>query len=172
MLLLSHPVGLSKTHGSHMFTEDQNLCSCRAALLYRGSLSNVFSDDSFLVGRAATIVPLVTSSHGNVRLDSTEPAGAADNSDVPAAAIFQARSFGSARGSSRSSGQVRHSRPSCSRPVARVHRRYRLRSCSSHSSFVRTVQECLCPCRHSQAVKPLWFGWTLQTTQYLVSDDR
>ena len=31
----------------------------------------------------AAIVPLVTSSHGNVRLDSDEPAGAADNSDVP-----------------------------------------------------------------------------------------
>ena len=58
------------------------------------ALSNFFSDDSFLVGRA-TIVPLVTSSHGNVSLDSVEPAGAADNSDVPEAAMFQARSFGS-----------------------------------------------------------------------------
>ena len=74
----------------------------------------------------ATIVPLVTSSHGNVLLDSDEPASAADNSDVPAAAMFQASSFGSARGSSRSSAQVRHSRPSCSQPVARAHRRYRL----------------------------------------------
>ena len=79
----------------------------------------------FLVGRA-TIVPLATSSHGNVRLDSDEPAGAADNSDVPAAAMLQARSFGSARGSSRSSAQVLHSLPSCSRPVALAHRRYRL----------------------------------------------
>ena len=39
--------------------------------------------------------PLATSSHGNVSLDSVEPAGAADNSDVPEAAMFQARSFGS-----------------------------------------------------------------------------
>ena len=85
------------------------------------ALSNFFSDDSFLVGRA-TIVPLVTSSHGNVRLDSVEPAGAADNSDVPAAAN------GRRRPCSRPapSAQVRHSRPSCSRPVARAHCRYRL----------------------------------------------
>ena len=35
--------------------------------------------------------------HGNVRLDSDEAADAADDSDVPAAAMLQARSFGSAR---------------------------------------------------------------------------
>ena len=34
------------------------------------------------------------------------PAGAAEDSDVPAAAMLQARSFGSAVGSSRSSAQV------------------------------------------------------------------
>ena len=39
---------------------------------------------------------MVMRSHGNVRLDSYEPAGAADNSDVQAAAMPQACSFGSA----------------------------------------------------------------------------
>ena len=34
------------------------------------------------------------------------------------------------------------------------------------SFFVYTAQGYLCPCRHSQAVKQLWFGQTL--TQYLV----
>ena len=151
-------MGLSKTH-RHRVT-----CLLKIRIsavveqppLYRSALSNVISVDSFLVGRA-TIVPLVTSSHGNVRLHSDEPAGDADNSDVPAAAMFQARSIGSARGSSRSSAQVRHdSRPSCSQPVARAHSR----------SLVHTAPGYLCPGRHRQAVKPLWFGWTL--TQYLV----
>ena len=31
---------------------------------------------------------------------------------------------------------------------------------SSRSSFVHTAPGYLCPCRHSQAVKPLWFGRT------------
>ena len=39
---------------------------------------------------------------------------------------------------------------------------------SSRSSFVHTAPGYLCPCRHSQAVKPPWFGRTL--TQYLVSE--
>ena len=38
---------------------------------------------------------------------------------------------------------------------------------SSRSSFVHTAPGYLCPCRRSQAVKPLWFGRTL--TQYLVT---
>ena len=38
---------------------------------------------------------------------------------------------------------------------------------SSRSSFVHTAPGYLCPCRHSQAIKQLWFGWTL--TQYLVT---
>ena len=38
---------------------------------------------------------------------------------------------------------------------------------SSRSSFVHTALGYLCPSRHSQAVKQLWFGRTL--TQYLVS---
>ena len=38
---------------------------------------------------------------------------------------------------------------------------------SSRSSFVHTAPGYLCPCRHSQAVKPLWFGRTL--TRYLVT---
>ena len=67
----------------------------------------------FLVSSAA-IVQLVTRSHGNICLDSHEPAGAADNSDVPAAAMLKASSFSSACGSSCSSAQVRHSLPSCS----------------------------------------------------------
>ena len=127
LLLLSHPVGLSKTHGDRVTCLLKiRISRCRlAAALIAARSPTSSSLDSFLVGRA-TIVPLATSSHGNVRLDSVEPAGAADNSDVPAAAMFQARSFGSARRSSRSSAQVRHSRPSCSRPVARAHRRYRL----------------------------------------------
>ena len=68
----------------------------------------------------------ISSINGNVRLDSDEAADAADDSDLPAAAMLQASTFGSARGRSRSSAQVRHSRPSCSLPVARAHRRYRL----------------------------------------------
>ena len=39
---------------------------------------------------------------------------------------------------------------------------------SSRSSFVYTAPGYLCRCRHSQAVKPLWFGRTL--TQYLVTN--
>ena len=139
----------------------------------RSALFNVISADSFLVGRTK-IVPLVARSHGNVRLGSDEPAGAADNSDVAAAAILQASSFGSACGSSSSSAQVRQSRPSCSLLVARVHwhRRCRLGSLASRSSVqvVHTAPGYLCPCRHSQlsqAVKQLWFGLTL--IQYLVT---
>ena len=45
-----------------------------------------------------TIVPLVTRSHRNVLLDSDRLAGAADNSDVQAAAMLHARFFGSASG--------------------------------------------------------------------------
>ena len=41
---------------------------------------------------------------------------------------------------------------------------------SSSSSFVHTAQGYLCPCWHSQAVKPLWFGQTL--TQYLATKIR
>ena len=80
-----------------MLTEDQKLPLWSRCPSYRTRSLNVISGNSFvlLVGRA-TIVPLVTRSHGNVRLDSDEPAGAADNSDVPAAAMLQARSFGSA----------------------------------------------------------------------------
>ena len=48
---------------------------------------NVISLDSFWLGRT-TIIPLVTRSHGNVRLGSNEPAGAADNSDVRAAVML------------------------------------------------------------------------------------
>ena len=40
---------------------------------------------------------------------------------------------------------------------------------SSRSSVVHTAPGYLCPCRHSQAVKPLWFGRTL--TQYLVTEN-
>ena len=63
-------------------------------------------------------VTYVTLSHGNVRFGPDGPAGAADDPDVPAAAMLQARSIGSALASSRSSARVRHSRPSCSRPMA------------------------------------------------------
>ena len=137
----------------------------------RSALFNVISADSFLVGRT-TIVPLVARSHGNVRLGSDEPAGAADKSGVPAAAILQASSFGSACGSSSSSAQVRQSRPSCSLLVARVHWHSRclLGSLASRSSVVHTAPGYLCPCRHSQlsqAVKQLWFGLTLML--YLVT---
>ena len=83
--------------------------SGRSSFCRNRSLNDIFLD-SFQSGRT-TIVPLVSRSHGNVRLGSDEPAGAADNSDVPAAAMLQARSFGSALGSSRSSAQVRHIRP-------------------------------------------------------------
>ena len=62
---------------------------------------------------------------------SGEPAGAADDSDAPAAARLQARAglapFDPALGRSRSSAQVRRSRPSRSRPEARARRRRRLR---------------------------------------------
>ena len=84
-----------------MLTEDQKLPLWSRCPSYRTRSLNVISGNSFvlLVGRA-TIVPLVTRGHGNVRLasatDSDEHAGAADNSDVPAAAMLQARSFGSA----------------------------------------------------------------------------
>ena len=40
---------------------------------------------------------------------------------------------------------------------------------SSRSSFVRTALGYLCPCRHSRALKPLWFGRTL--ARYLVTPD-
>ena len=98
LLLLSHPVGLSKTHA------DRVTCLLKIRIsavveqppLYRRALFNVISVDSVLVGRA-TIVPLATRGHGNVRLDSDEPAGAADDSDVPAADILQARSLCSAQ---------------------------------------------------------------------------
>ena len=120
------------------------------------------------MGRATIqVVPLVTPrSHGNVRVDSEsdEPVCAADNSDVPAAAMLEARPFCSARGSSRSSAQVRHSLPSCSRPVALE---LTVATGSSRSSVVHSAPGYLYPCRHSQAVKPLLFGRTL--TQYLVT---
>ena len=41
---------------------------------------------------------------------------------------------------------------------------------SSRSSFVHTAPGYLCPCRHSQAVKPQWFGRTL--TRCLVKSAR
>ena len=99
LLLLSHPVGLSKTHGNRvtcLLKIRESLPLSSSHLLYRRALFNVVSVDSDSVGRAA-IVPLATRGHGNVRLDSDEPAGAADDSDVPAAAMLQARSFGSAQ---------------------------------------------------------------------------
>ena len=120
------------------------------------------------MGRA-TIVPLVTCSHGNVRLDSVEPAGAADKSDVPAAAMFQARSFGSVRGSSRSS-EARPRSGTAGLPAHGLWPELTVATGSSRSSFVHTAPGYLCPCRHSQAVKSLWFGRTL--TQYLVTRDR
>ena len=55
-----------------------------------------------------------------------QPARAAHDSHVPAAAMLQARPSGSAPGSSRASAEVRHSRRSCSQPVARARRRRRL----------------------------------------------
>ena len=83
-----------------------------------------------------------------------------DNSDVPAASMLQARSFGSACGSSRSWAQVRRSRPSCSRPVARLRPpELTVATGSSRSSVVHTASGYLCPRRHSQAAKPLsWYG--------------
>ena len=57
---------------------------------------------------------------------SDEPAAAAEDSDVPAAAMPRPPS-GSAPGSPRPTPQVRHGRPSCSRPLARARRRRRLR---------------------------------------------
>ena len=117
------------------------------------------------MGRA-TIVPLVACSHGNVRLDSVEPAGAADKSDVPAAAMFQARSFGSVRGSSRSS-EARPRSGTAGLPAHGLWPELTVATGSSRSSFVHTAPGYLCPCRHSQAVKPPWFGRTL--TQYLVT---
>ena len=102
---------------------------------------------------------------------SDEPAGAAN--DVPAAAMLQAHSSGSALGISHSSAQVRHSRLSCSRPVARAHRRYWLRPwlrCPRRGGA--SAPGHLCPLRHSQlsrAVKPLRFGRTL--TQYTIGSN-
>ena len=129
LLLLSHPSELSKTAKTHGY-DSWVSCLLKMPLssscpFYGNVLLKAFPLTLFPLGRTA-IIPLVTRSHGNVRLGSDEPAGAADDSDVPAAAMLQARSFGSARGSSRSSVQVRHSRPSCSRPLTRAHRRYRL----------------------------------------------
>ena len=102
---------LSKTHGHRVtcLLKIRISAVVEQPLLYRRALFNVISVDSFLVALLRLFCS-VTRSHGNVRLDSDEPAGAADNSDVPAEAMFQARSFGSAHGSSRSSAQVRHSR--------------------------------------------------------------
>ena len=121
------------------------------------------------MGRA-TIVPLGTRSHGNVRLDSNEPAGATDNSDVPAAAMLQARSFGLAvapvpRPRSGIAGLPARG------PWPELTVASRLATGSSRSS--ESVVQCPLsagiplPCWHrqlSQAVKAQWFGWTL--TQY------
>ena len=146
-----------------MFTEDLNLCRYLAALLYRGALSNVIFGNSFflLVGRA-TIVPLVTRSHGNVLLDSDEPAGAADISDVPAAAMLP------------SAQPVEAPAPRPRSGIAGLPARGpwpdTVATGSSRSSVVHTAPGYLCPCRHSQGVKPLWFGRTL--TQYLFTLSR
>ena len=86
--------------------------------------------------------------------------------------------FGSALGSSRSSAQTRHIRPSCSQPprprfgIAGLPARclkseLSVASGFSRSSVVYTAAGYLCRRRHRQAVKPLWFGRTL--TQYIIT---
>ena len=144
---------------SHVYRRSESL-----PFSSRHTFIEALSSTSYLL----TIVPLATRGHGNASLDSNEPAGAADTSDVPTAAMLQARSFGSAHGSSLSSAQVWHSLPSCSLPVARLARAHCLTVAtgSSRSSVVHTEQGYLCPWWHSQAVKQLWFGRTL--LQYLV----
>ena len=104
LLLLSHPSELSKTAKTHGYDswvsclQKMPLSSSRP--FYGNVLLKAFPLTLFPLGRTA-IIPLVTRSHGDVRLGSDEPAGAADDSDVPAAALLQARSL------------VRHNRHSC-----------------------------------------------------------
>ena len=69
--------------------------------------------------------------------------------------MLQAPSFSSARasGSSRSSAQIRHIRPSCSRPVARGPSSPSLPArTTAVAQSVHTKPGYLCPCRHSQAM--------------------
>ena len=108
LLLLSRPTGLSKTHGHRVTCLLKiRISSCRLAAAFVAAQSST----SFLLTLFNGQCYDSSVSQGNVSLDSDEAAGAADNSDVPAAAmsVFQARSLSSASGSSRSSAQVLHS---------------------------------------------------------------
>ena len=105
------------------------------------------------VGGAKTIplVTHVTFSHENVRLGSDEPAGAADDSDVPAAAMLQSRPCGSALGSRRSSAQVMAGLPARG-PWPEL----TVADGSGSGSGVHVAPELLCPRWYTQAVKPCY----------------
>ena len=85
---------------------------------------------------------------------SDEPAAAAEDSDVPAAAMPRPPS-GSAPGSPRPTPQVRHGRPSCSRPLARARRRRRLRQRLPCPRRARTPLSLV---RHPGSEAMPWFG--------------
>ena len=144
-----------------MFTEDQKLPLSSRCPSYRTRSLNVISGNSFvlLVGRA-TIVPLVTRSHGNVRLDSDEPAGAADNSDVPCS-----RPAPSAQ-------PVEAPAPRPRSGIAGLPARGRARgptpSLPAPAVAPSSTQRRDTSVPVGTAKKPLWFGPTL--TQYLVSE--
>ena len=93
------------------------------------------------MGRA-TIVPLVTRSHGNVRLDSDEPAGAADNSDVPCS-----RPAPSAQPVKAPAPLLRSGIAGL--PAHGLWPELTVATGSSRSSFGHTAPGYLCPYRHS-----------------------
>ena len=159
-LLLSHPSELSKTHRHDSWVTCLLKMPLRSSrLFYR---AHALSKRHKLLTLFSGLYNDYSVSHSlsrNVHIGSDEPAG----SNVTAAAMLHARSFGSALGSSCSSVKVRHIQPSCSQPprprsgIAGLPARglwskLTLATSPSRSPVVQTAQEYLCPWWHSQAV--------------------
>ena len=146
MLLLSHVDILA-------------LCVVEQPPLYKSALPNVISVDSFFVGLTTTVL-LATRGHGNVRLTPTR---------LPAPPITRTCLLRPCSRIAPSAQPVEAPAPRPRSGIAclRLWPELTVATGSSRSFFVHTAPGYLCTCRHSQAVKPLWFGRTL--AQYLVT---